>query len=72
VLTDVQAGFDFGGTFYPLTGWIAYSKVPYKDDLMAGVRIYCRGKIAAQSHIFNPESRSDYPRRRRRAGQRRR
>jgi len=53
VLDDVQAGFEYGGVFHPLTGWIAYSKLPYKDDLMAGVRIYCRGKIAAQTHIFN-------------------
>lgn len=53
ILADVQAGFDQGGTFYPLTGWMGYSKHPYKDDLMAGVRIYCRGKIAAQTHIFN-------------------
>lgn len=52
-LEDFQPGFDFEGTFYPLTGWIGYSKHPYRDDLMAGVRIYCRGKIAAQSHIFN-------------------
>lgn len=48
-----QAGFDHNGRFYPLSGWIAYSKVPYKDELMAGVRIYCRGKIAAQTSIFN-------------------
>lgn len=38
--------------FYPVTGWVAYSVVPYKDDLMAGVRIYCRGKIAAQTSVF--------------------
>lgn len=48
-----QAGFNHNGKFYPLSGWIAYSKVPYKDELMAGVRIYCRGKIAAQTSIFN-------------------
>jgi hypothetical protein len=27
--------------------------VPYRDDLMAGVRIYCRGKIASQTSVFN-------------------
>ena len=48
-----QAGFDHNGKFYPLSGWMAYSKVPYQDELMAGVRIYCRGKIAAQTSIFN-------------------
>lgn len=50
---DLQAGFEHEGAFYPVTGWVAYSKEPYKDDLMAGVRIYCRGKIAAQTGIFN-------------------
>jgi len=53
ILADLTAGFDHEGRFYPLTGWVSYSKQPYKDDLMAGVRIYCRGKIAAQTHIFN-------------------
>ena len=52
-IPDLQAGFDYDGRFYPITGWIAYSKEPYKDDLMAGVRIYCRGKIAAQTLVFN-------------------
>ncbi len=52
-LSTVEAGFDLDGTRYPVTGWIGYAKHPYKDDLMAGVRIYCRGKIAAQTHIFN-------------------
>ncbi len=51
--TDLSAGFEHEGTFRPVTGWMAYSKAPYKDDLMAGVRIYCRGKIAAQTSIFN-------------------
>jgi len=51
--TGLFAGFEHEGTFYPVTGWMAYSKAPYKDDLMAGVRIYCRGKIAAQTSIFN-------------------
>ena len=52
-IAGIAAGFTVDGTSYPLTGWIGYSKQPYKDDLMAGVRIYCRGKIAAQTHIFN-------------------
>jgi len=50
---DLTAGFDHEDTFHPVTGWMAYSKAPYRDDLMAGVRIYCRGKIAAQTSIFN-------------------
>jgi hypothetical protein len=53
IRTDLQAEFEYQGRFYPVTGWIAYAKEPYKDDLMAGVRIYCRKKIAAQTNIFN-------------------
>lgn len=50
---DLDAGFVHEDRFYPVTGWVAYAKEPYKDDLMAGIRIYCRGKIAAQTSIFN-------------------
>lgn len=53
IRTDLQAGFEHEGDFFPVTGWVAYSKEPYRDDLMAGVRVYCRGKIAAQTDIFN-------------------
>jgi hypothetical protein len=49
----LTAGFYYEDVFYPVTGWVAYAKDPYKDDLMAGVRVYCRGKIAAQTNIFN-------------------
>ena len=49
----LTAGFEHEDAFRPVTGWMAYSRAPYKDDLMAGVRIYCRGKIAAQTSIFN-------------------
>jgi hypothetical protein len=49
----LNAGFALNGKNYPITGWVAYAKDPYKDDLMAGVRIYCRGKIAAQTTVFN-------------------
>ena len=50
---SLEAGFEHEGAFYPITGWIGYSKEPYKDDLMAGVRVYCRGKIASQTSVFN-------------------
>ncbi len=53
---NVEAGFEHNGRFYHVTGWIAYSKAPYKDDLMAGVRVYCRGKIAAQTQAFNHQA----------------
>jgi len=48
-----QAGFNHEDVFFPITGWAAYAEKPYKDDLMAGIRIYCRGKIAAQTAVFN-------------------
>ena len=51
--TGLTAGFSHDGAFRHVTGWMAYSKAPYKDELMVGVRIYCRGKIAAQTSIFN-------------------
>ena len=50
---DLSAGFSHGDNRYSLSGWMAYSKRPYSDELMAGVRIYCRGKIASQTSIFN-------------------
>ncbi|MBX3226275.1 MAG: ATP-binding protein [Labilithrix sp.] len=53
VREDIPAGVALDNRFYPITGWLGYSKHPYKDDLMAGVRIYCRGKIASQTSIFN-------------------
>ncbi|MGW5225241.1 ATP-binding protein [Nocardia niigatensis] len=42
----------FGRQFLPVTGWIAYSKQP----AMAGVRIYARGKIVAQTRDFGISS----------------
>lgn len=53
VISDLFAGFDHEDEFFPVSGWVAYSKVPYADQLMAGIRIYCRGKIAAQTAVFN-------------------
>ena len=52
VISDLKSGFEYSDRFYPIIGWIAYAKNPYKDDLMAGIRIYCRGKIAAQTSVF--------------------
>jgi len=50
---NVNAGFAYEGKNYPVRGWVAYAKEPYKDDLMAGVRIYCWGKITSQTRVFN-------------------
>lgn len=36
-----------------VTGWVAYARQPYKDEVMAGVRIYARGKIVSQTRDFN-------------------
>lgn len=41
-----------GDRFLPVTGWAAYSKQPYRDEAMAGVRIYARGKLVAQTRDF--------------------
>lgn len=35
-----------------VTGWLAMSRVSYRDDEMAGVRIYARGKIVATTRDF--------------------
>lgn len=53
VVEEFGAGFHHDSRFYPVLGWAAYAKEPYRDDLMAGIRIYCRGKIAAQTAVFN-------------------
>lgn len=56
-LPAIESGFVHSdGRFYPVTGWVAYAKQSYRDDLMAGIRIYCRGKIAAQTSVFNRKS----------------
>lgn len=36
----------------PVRGWIAYAKQSYRNEEMAGVRIYARGKLAATSRDF--------------------
>lgn len=56
IIQDLRAGFYVGTQFYPVIGWVGYSKENYKDDLMAGVRIYCHGKIASQTALFDLKS----------------
>lgn len=51
-LDGLRPGFNHEERFYPVVGWIGYADKPYKDELMAGIRIYCRGKIAAQTKLF--------------------
>ncbi|GGL31757.1 ATP-binding protein [Nocardia jinanensis] len=43
---------EVGERFLPVAGWVAYAKHPYRDDAMAGVRIYARGKLVAQTRDF--------------------
>jgi hypothetical protein len=40
------------GTELPVTGWVAYSKHPYKNEEVAGVRIYARGRIVSTTRDF--------------------
>ena len=35
-----------------VTGWVAYSKYPYKNEEVAGVRVYSHGKLAATTKDF--------------------
>lgn len=53
---SLSAGFEFEGKFYPVTGWIGYSKEPVKQEIAAGIRIYCRKKFAAQTLAFDTPS----------------
>ena len=43
---------DPGGLSLPVRGWVAYSKHPYRNEDVAGVRIYARGKLAAVTRDF--------------------
>lgn len=40
----------------PVTGWVAFSQHPYRDEEMAGVRIYTRGKLATVTRDFGIRS----------------
>ena len=40
------------GTRLPIKGWIAYATSPYKNEDVAGVRIYARGKIVSSTRDF--------------------
>ena len=41
------------GQFFPVSGWLAYAKDSYKDEVMAGIRLYARGKLVAQTRDFD-------------------
>jgi hypothetical protein len=40
------------GTELPVKGWIAYSKEPYPNEELAGIRLYARGKFVGNAGIF--------------------
>jgi hypothetical protein len=40
------------GSNKPVTGWVAMAREAYKNEEMAGVRIYARGKIVATTRDF--------------------
>lgn len=39
-----------------VTGWVAFSKNPYRDEEMAGVRMYTRGKLSTVTRDFGIKS----------------
>jgi hypothetical protein len=41
------------GEVLPVSGWVGYAREPYKDEAMAGVRIFARGKLVAQTRDFD-------------------
>ncbi len=49
-------GFECYGKFFPVVGWIGYAKEPVKQEIAAGIRIYCRKKFAAQTMSFDTPS----------------
>lgn len=40
------------GTELPVKGWVAYSKEPYPNEELAGIRLYARGKFVGNAGIF--------------------
>lgn len=52
----ILPGFTCDNKFYPVVGWIGYSKEPVKQEIAAGIRIYCRKKFAAQTLSFDTPS----------------
>ena len=49
---DLGDVIDPDGLKLPVRGWMAYSRQPYKNEEIAGVRIYARGKLAAVTRDF--------------------
>lgn len=48
--------FQFEGVTYPMKGWVAYSRKSYRDEAMAGIRVYVREKMAAAIRDFGIQS----------------
>lgn len=52
LLNEIKSGFVLEDSIYPIKGWMAFAAKPSTDELIKGVRIYCNGKIAAQTVFF--------------------
>jgi hypothetical protein len=49
---ETKASFEVNGKHYPVVGWVAYGAESAKG-VGAGVRVYCRGKLATQTMNFD-------------------
>jgi hypothetical protein len=52
IVVDHRPVITEDGQEYSVKGWLALAKEAYKDEEMAGVRIYARGKIVATTRDF--------------------
>lgn len=52
ILLDSRPVILEDGSHLPVTGWVAMAKEAYRNEEMAGVRIYARGKIVATTRDF--------------------
>lgn len=56
VTTEDEEGSLIEEETLDVTGWVAFSQHPYRDEEMAGIRIYTRGKIATVTRDFGIKS----------------
>lgn len=56
VTTEDEEGKLIEEETLPVTGWVAFSQHPYRDEEMAGIRIYSRGKLATVTRDFGIKS----------------
>ena len=56
VMTEDEEGNTIEEERLDAKGWVAFSQNPYRDEEMAGVRIYTRGKLATVTRDFGIRS----------------